>query len=171
MRLRGLHIWGRSLQGPLILVTLCAIVLLIYTRHKKMSIITKYGTDLYLLLIAQGFWPGTAEMITAQAAHESANFTSKIFRQNNNPFGMKLPETRFTYATGENLGHAVYDDLEAAVYDYWLYYQARKYPPTWKDIDTFIETLKINNYFEAPLSLYKKAVKYFYKIYFGHNIY
>jgi uncharacterized FlgJ-related protein len=136
-----------------------------------MSIITKYGTDLYLLLIEQGFYPGTAEMITAQAAHESANFTSLIFKHNNNPFGMKLPGTRFTCAIGENLGHAVYEDLAAAAYDYWLYYKARKYPSTWENIDAFIEALKMNNYFEAPVNSYKKAVKYFYKLYFGHNIY
>lgn len=132
-----------------------------------MNIISKYGTDLYLLLVAQGFWPETAKMITAQAAHESANFTSKIFRYNNNPFGMKLPETRFTCATGENFGHAVYENLEGAAYDYFLYYKARKYPPTWENIDVFIEALKNNNYFEASLEVYKGAVKKFLKLYFG----
>ena len=132
-----------------------------------MSIITKYGTDLYLLLVAQGFLPETAKMITAQAAHESGNFTSDIFRFNNNPFGMKLAKERFTSAIGERKGHALYASIEEAVKDYWYYYQAKNYPMFWKDIDTFIETLKMKGYFEAPLSVYMKAVKYFYKIYFG----
>ena len=150
---------------------LFVILLTTFTRRRKMSTVSKYGTDLFTYLVAQGFLPETAKMIVAQAAHESANFTSKIFKLNNNPFGMKLPETRFTCAIGENLGHAVYSDMEGAAHDYWLYYNAKKYPFIWKDLDTFIETLKMKGYFEAPLEVYKKAVKYFYKIYFGGSIY
>jgi hypothetical protein len=136
-----------------------------------MSSVSKYGDDLFTYLVDEGFFPETAKMIVAQAAHESANFTSKIFRLNNNPFGMKLPESRFTSAIGENFGHAVYSDMLSSAHDYWLYYNAKKYPAVWNDIDTFIEALKMKGYFEAPIEVYKKAVKYFYKIYFGGTIY
>jgi len=132
-----------------------------------MNIINQYGKDLYLLLCYQGFLPDTAKLITAQAAHESGNFTSSIFIVNNNPFGMKHPEVRKTTSLGENRGYAYYMTLESAVQDYWLYYKARKYPYTWKDADQFVEALKERFYFEAPLELYKKAVKHFYKLYFS----
>jgi uncharacterized FlgJ-related protein len=148
---------------------LCVTALLIYTRRKKMNIISKYGTDLYFLLIQQGFWPDTAKMITAQAAHETGNFTSTIFRLNNNPFGMKLPESRRTTAIGERSGHALYSSMESAAQDYWLYYTNRKYPLVWKDVDNFIETLKANYYFEADIEIYKKAVKHFYQLYFNEK--
>lgn len=132
-----------------------------------MSIINEHGTNLFLLLVTQGFLPDTAQMITAQAAHETGNFTSPIFRLNNNPFGMKLPEVRRTTAIGTYKGHAVYKSIESAVEDYWLYYNAQKYPFTWKDVETFVEALKKHSYFEAPLQIYKDAVRHFYNIYFG----
>jgi len=131
-----------------------------------MNIISKYGTQLYLCLVAQGFFPETAQMITAQAAHESGNFTSPIFIHNNNPFGMRLAQTRMTTAIGEYKGYAVYSDLDNAAKDYWLYYTAQKFPLTWNDTDTFVESLKKHNYFEADIDEYKTAVKKFYKLYF-----
>ena len=132
-----------------------------------MSIITKYGNELYLLLIEQGFWPDTAKMITAQAAHETGNFTSTIFLLQNNPFGMKVPVSRRTTTKSEARGHAVFDSIESAARDYWLYYQARKYPAIWKDTDTFVEALKRNGYFEGDLDVYKRAVKNFHQLYFN----
>lgn len=131
-----------------------------------MNIISKHGKNLYLLLVSAGFIPDTAQMITAQAAHESGNFTSPVFIHNNNPFGMKLAEIRMTTAIGENRGHAVYSDLDSAVKDYWLYYKAQKYPYSWQDTDTFVEALKSHYYFEADTTEYKIAVKKFYKLYF-----
>ena len=165
--LPGSRTSGRFSPVLLISVILCVIALLTYTRRKKMSIISKYGTQLYLCLVAQGFLPDTAKMITAQAAHESGNFTSPIFIHNNNPFGMKLPEVRMTTAIGEYKGHAVYTDLDSAAKDYWLYYTAQKFPLYWKDTDTFVEALKKHYYFEADTTEYKTAVKKFYKTYFG----
>lgn len=132
-----------------------------------MSIISKYGTELYFLLIEQGFLPDTAKMIVAQAAHETGNFSSPIFLYQNNPFGMKLPETRRTTALREERGHAVFESIASAAEDYRLYYLARKYPIYWKDTDTFVEALKRNAYFEGDLEVYKKAVRTFHKMYFN----
>lgn len=132
-----------------------------------MNTISKYGNELFFLLIEQGFLPDTAEMIVAQAAHETGNFSSPIFLLNNNPFGMKLPVQRRTTATGEARGHAVYDSLDDAVEDYGLYYKARKYPLAWTDTDTFVEALKRNNYFENDIETYKTAVRKFHTLYFG----
>ena len=169
----------------LILVTLSGIAFLIYKFRKKTTISSstiKMGTDiisphpilsphaaeLYLLLIEQGFYPETAEMIVAQAAHESGNFTSDIYRFQNNPLGMKLAVQRRTTATGEARGHAVYMSVKSAVEDYWLYYLARQYPLFWLNIDTFVRALKAKGYFKADVEVYLKAVKSFYKSIFGH---
>jgi hypothetical protein len=164
--LPGFNTSERSLLGLVILVMLFVILLKTYTRRKKMNIVNRYATDLYLFLVAQGFLPVTAQMITAQAAHESGNFTSPVFIHNNNPFGMRLPEIRMTTALGEYKGYAVYGDLEASARDYWLYYQYCKYPMIWKDTDTFVTALKNKAYFEAPLAEYQVAVKKFFKLYF-----
>jgi uncharacterized FlgJ-related protein len=132
-----------------------------------MNIISKYGTDLYLSLVQQGFWPDTAKLITAQAAHETGNFTSAIFKYQNNPWGMKLPAQRRTTATGEARGHAIYNNLADAVTDYWYYWTAQKYPPVYKDVFTFVADLKRHNYFEADEAEYQKGVEAFYKLYFN----
>ena len=52
--------------------------------------------------------------------HESANFKSKIFKENNNLFGMKMPKRRKTMAIGINRGHAKYSSWQASVIDYKL---------------------------------------------------
>ena len=63
-----------------------------------------------------------ADIVFAQAKLESGNFSSKIFRENNNLFGMKLARQRATTATGENRGHATYSSWRQSVDDYAMYY-------------------------------------------------
>lgn len=46
------------------------------------------------------------DIIYAQAIEETGNFKSIVFRENNNLFGLKLPNLRPTLAIGENLNHA-----------------------------------------------------------------
>lgn len=60
-------------------------------------------------------------IIYAQAVIESADFTSIIFKENNNMFGMKMPERRTTLAIGVNKGHAAYKTWRDCVIDYALY--------------------------------------------------
>jgi len=61
------------------------------------------------------------DVVLAQAKIETANFTSKIFRENNNMFGMKLPERRRTTAVGENRNHAKYTSWIQSIIDYKLW--------------------------------------------------
>lgn len=132
-----------------------------------MNTINKNGQDIYFLLIQYGFNYQQARYITAQAAHETANFTSKIFLENNNPFGMKLARIRETTAINEKNGHANFTDIESAVKDFALYYKAFKYLTVYNSIDTYVMALYKNAYFEAPQSVYIKGLKHFYSIYFG----
>jgi flagellum-specific peptidoglycan hydrolase FlgJ len=61
------------------------------------------------------------DVVLAQAKIETGNFTSKIFRENHNMFGMKLPERRQTTAVGKNRNHAKYTDWIQSVRDYKLW--------------------------------------------------
>jgi flagellum-specific peptidoglycan hydrolase FlgJ len=61
------------------------------------------------------------DIVWAQAVLESGHFKSKVFRNNNNLFGMRLPKKRETLASGSNLGYAMYDFWEESIADYWLY--------------------------------------------------
>ena len=63
------------------------------------------------------------EIAFAQAVLETGNFTSRIFRENNNLFGMKLAKVRPTVATGERFKHATYCHWTDSVNDYLLWQQ------------------------------------------------
>lgn len=63
------------------------------------------------------------DIVIAQAIEESGEFKSAIWRENHNPFGMKLAGSRNTTNVGENRGHAKYKNWQMAVIDY-AYMQA-----------------------------------------------
>jgi uncharacterized FlgJ-related protein len=64
-------------------------------------------------------------IVLAQAKIESGNYTSKIFKENNNLFGMKEPNVRTTTALGTKSGHAYYSDWVSSVYDYAMFQNNR----------------------------------------------
>ena len=62
------------------------------------------------------------EVVFKQAKIESGNFKSKVFREYNNMFGMKMPYKRPTMAIGKtSSGFAIYDSWKDSVIDYALY--------------------------------------------------
>jgi flagellum-specific peptidoglycan hydrolase FlgJ len=73
------------------------------------------------------------EIAYAQAVLETGDFTSNIFKENNNLFGMRLAKKRFTLATGENRGHAVYRNWQESVDDYILWQGQWKRTPIEKE--------------------------------------
>jgi flagellum-specific peptidoglycan hydrolase FlgJ len=60
------------------------------------------------------------DIVYAQAVIESGNFSSSIFYENNNLFGMRCAKLRPTTCKDENNGFAVYEDWRASVLDYAL---------------------------------------------------
>jgi hypothetical protein len=62
-------------------------------------------------------------IVYAQAQLESGNFSSKLFKENNNLFGMKVARVRPTTNSGERLGHAYFQTWRESVVDY-AFYQA-----------------------------------------------
>lgn len=71
-------------------------------------------------------------IVLAQAIHETNSFSSNIYYDCRNLFGMKVASRRATTNTGKCRGHAEYDSYVASVKDYALwqmkylpYYEAR----------------------------------------------
>src|ERR1035437_9342411 len=60
-------------------------------------------------------------IVFAQAEIETGHFTSRIFKENHNCFGMKVATKRPTTNKGEENGHAYYDNWKASVVDYAFY--------------------------------------------------
>ena len=63
-------------------------------------------------------------IVLAQAKLETGNFKSRLFRENNNLFGMKCATKRPFIHKGEHRGHAKYDRWQDCVIDYALYQAA-----------------------------------------------
>lgn len=63
-------------------------------------------------------------IVYAQCIVETGNFTSTIMLENNNLFGMKLPERRATLALGVKKGHSYYRNWKESIIDYSLYQMA-----------------------------------------------
>ena len=88
----------------------------------------------YDTAISEGATDTLARIILAQVKHESANFSSNVFKRNNNPMGMKMPSKRKTvWIAGAgtkppgNEGatpYARYNSLADAIHDLfnWLHY-------------------------------------------------
>lgn len=86
-------------------------------------------------------------IVYAQAVLESGNFTSQIFKNNNNLFGMKQAHRRATTNAGTEMGHAVYHHWRESVLDYALYQCA--FLSNIHSEETYYQYLK-ENYAEAP---------------------
>jgi len=63
-------------------------------------------------------------IVLAQSKLETGNFTSKIFRENNNLFGMREAKQRITTAQGTENNHAYYHTWQESILDY-AFYQCR----------------------------------------------
>lgn len=99
-----------------ILVSLLLAILFIFKKSKKM----KFREKVKQTAQKYGYPSEIANAVYAQALLESAKFTSNVFKENNNPFGLKQPKVRKTTATGSNRGHATFNSVSEAITDYFL---------------------------------------------------
>lgn len=79
------------------------------------------------------------DIAMAQSIHETGNFESNLFKNNNNLFGMKVAKRRPCIAIGERNGFAYYASWQESVIDYALYVAA--YMKDCKTKDQFFNKL------------------------------
>lgn len=61
------------------------------------------------------------DIVLAQSILETGSFSSPVFKNNHNLFGMKVASTRPTTALGTELNHAYYKDWKSSLIDYALW--------------------------------------------------
>jgi len=66
-------------------------------------------------------------IVLAQAKLESDNFKSKMFKENNNMFGMRKAKQRVTSSESEKKGYVYYRNWIDGVYDYCMWQQNMTY--------------------------------------------
>lgn len=97
-------------------------------------------------LLFPRYWSTPTALLYAQAYLETGGFTSAIFKENNNLFGMKQPQVRKTTATGNNRGHATYSTVFHSVYDYFL--RQIEFKIKGRDVQEYVENTVKSNYAE-----------------------
>ncbi|MCW3106621.1 MAG: hypothetical protein JWQ09_1127 [Segetibacter sp.] len=106
-----------------------------------------------------------ANYITAQAQHESANFTSNNYMKNNNAIGMKNPSIRkskFIVGVGSN-GYAQYPNDAACAADLveWLVYNKANIS-NFTSLRKYVDFVGSHHYFEDSRDRYYAGVNRFY---------
>jgi len=80
------------------------------------------------------------DIVFSQARYETGNFSSLVFRENNNLFGMKVANSRATTNKGEQHNHAIFDNWQMSVLDYALWQNA--YGRKFKTRESYMQYLK-----------------------------
>jgi uncharacterized FlgJ-related protein len=112
-----------------------------------------------ILKLISKTWPNGIHpyFLTAIAMHETGNFTSDVFRNNNNLFGMRHPEHRPTKSTGDLNGYATYKSLQDSVRDFkeWIMYNGL--PSNYENVSDLVSDMKDKEYYEASYLRYNEA--------------
>lgn len=86
-------------------------------------------------------------LVYCQSFVETGGFTSRIYRENNNLFGMKEALIRANLAVGTRYEHAYYNNWKESLYDYAFYYS--EYLSDIKNEDQYIDYVN-QRYAEHP---------------------
>lgn len=135
--------------------------------------IQKIANRLYTTFKSEGLPDANARILIGQSRHETASFSSNVFKQNNNIAGMKVPSIRKSpYILGagtkapSNEGttpYAKYASIEDSARDlvHWLRYNKAD----WHKIntpDSYATFLKSKNYYGPTASFYAHQIQVFY---------
>lgn len=114
------------------------------------------------------FWPFTRykrlrAYVWAQAYHETEGFTSNIYRQTSNCFGMKVPKQRDYSAIGTKTfssgTYLVYFAPGQSLYDLFLYFDAVGFPTSVSNLYEYVDELYQRGYFEDNPQNYYNGMK------------
>ena len=101
----------------------------------------------------------TAKILTAQAMHETGIFTSRLYIENNNLFGMRQPTARESLSLGGVDGWSNFATLENSVGDLLLYFKEFGLKPTWKEPNVYVKQIREKGYFTDLYINYFNAVR------------
>ena len=111
-------------------------------------------------LRAAGYSARMARYWVAVSAFETGNWNSRLFVEDNNPFGMKHPSVRKTTSQGVGpSGFAKYETVDKGVEDIVLYMNWFNYPKDFATVQEMIGFMKMKGYFEEPLTYYLAGVE------------
>ena len=160
--------------GKLAKISFFLFLLFLFLGVSQSPIQTKYITDTEKVLLIEEHNLFTEELLVeeidklnfkfpyivlAQAILESGRYSSKIFKENHNLFGMKEARVRLNLAKGTQYGHAYYDNWKESIADYALWYSTYAYK-----CKNEKQLYKLLNKQYAEASYYPQALKRIIKV-------
>jgi hypothetical protein len=103
--------------------------------------------------------------IVAQAKHETNDFTSKVYKENQNLFGMKWTEGRRGQVASKGLQspegnhYAKYLTDSTSIIDLLIWFDVKKFPLSVLSVNEYAQALKDRGYFTDGLSNYISGLK------------
>lgn len=104
------------------------------------------------------------KFIEAQARHETGNYTSRAYKENNNLFGMKHASKRKQLGADTGDTYRMYQDPSESIEDLILYFDAVDFPTDIETLQEYAEELKIRNYYEDSTYNYFRGLNYHYQL-------
>lgn len=111
----------------------------------------------------RGWNQKTSEYIAALSSLETGSWTSNIYRENNNLFGMRCPQIRETTAVGCKNGFAVYESTSDSIEDFLKWWFYNNIPMDAYSLDGFSATLKNKGYYQEDMIAYLGALQSAYR--------
>ena len=160
---------GIGLNTSALFVAGLLTLLLLFRVRKNISAM-EYDLLIQKILQGEGYSPEMSRMLAAVARHESANYSSPLFLNHKNFFGMKAaqkqlkpgapgrPELQDYVAPGE-MGYAGFNRAANSVRDMVLYLDYVGAPMHFDSAGALVTFMKSKGYFEAPLSEYINGVE------------
>jgi hypothetical protein len=144
---------------PLLIIGLLPILLLIITMTSPFNFMQR-------LIVIFSKYRALLPYMVAQAKLETGNFRSRVFRENKNYFGMKMPKVRPTKAIGDGLlspegnYYANFRSEADSIADLLLWFDYTKFPTSVTDSSQYVSELKRRGYFGSSETAYLKNINF-----------
>lgn len=131
-----------------------------------MSLKEQNDSIVYNAGISEGLTPLLSTFLVSQANHESASYTSDVFKRCNNAFGYKYVgqagAESCSKSPEDSLHYAKYKDLDASAREVarWIKRRIKDFEKV-KTADEYAIALEKNGYFTGNLSVYQRALNKF----------
>lgn len=145
------RIWVRGLISP----------------TKKGEIANTLEADIIINVVQDlGGRESLGKMLAAKAFVETGRFTSSVYENNNNAFGMKCPRTRETLMVRCKNNYAYFNSLRDSVRDYFLWWKFHKigiHALNYLTLPELLQKEKDYHYYTTDVASYTKKVNWFYE--------
>lgn len=157
----------KSSKRFLWLLPLFAIIGLLFLAFRKRPGLTP---ALAIREALAGYPERVIQYWTAISAHETAGWTSRVYKEGNNLFGMTLA-TKNTTAVGKlpyGEGQAIFNSIADSAKDIRLYMERRfNYPMDFNSMAELVYYMKSKGYFTAPTLEYLASADAWYRKLYG----